>query len=127
MTKGDVIVGNLVRVVVDRWDAPTGTLARVDTVGRTADLWCFTVVWLTRASPVRRTYSLNLFEEDLPCFEVFEGPMPTPVSSYVKPSRAAAARKEHPLQLPLPFVNDSPEERNLTASVQMKRNERAHY
>lgn len=104
--KDELQVGQLLCVRINRWDAPAGTLARVDTVGSTADLWCFTVVWLTRAFPVRRSSrrssSLNLFEEDLASFEVFEGPVPSP-PLYVRPRRASATRRERPLQLALPF------------------------
>ena len=106
MTRDQVQVGQRVQVVASRWDVPIGTLARIDTVGSTADRWCFTVEWLTRASPLRRSYSLNLFEEDLACFQVFEGPVPAP-TSFERPRRAsAAARKDRPPQLLLPFADE---------------------
>ena len=34
MNKSDVQVGACVRVITDRWDAPAGTVARVESVGR---------------------------------------------------------------------------------------------
>ena len=105
MTLEQVQLGRMVRVVATRWDAPLGTLAKIDTIGSTADRWCFTVEWLTRNSPLRRSYSLNLFEEDLPHFEVFAGPVPERPSSK-KPSHLSSTRKERPLQLPLPFTAD---------------------
>ncbi|GKS58527.1 hypothetical protein YTPLAS18_20540 [Nitrospira sp.] len=70
-----------------------------------SDSWCFTLEWLNRDTPKRRPYSLNLFEEDLAHFEVFEGPIPTS-PSFVRQRRVTAARKERPLQIPLPFVRD---------------------
>ena len=51
MTKSDVQVGVCVRVITDRWDAPVGTLARIERIGHAGVLqdWCFTVEWLNRA------------------------------------------------------------------------------
>ena len=72
MTKSEVNIGACVRVIVDRWDAPVGTLARVDSIGHVGvtEDWCFTVDWLNRADQrLRRCkQSLNLFEDDLPAF-----------------------------------------------------------
>ena len=53
MTKSDVQVGACVRVIIDRWDAPAGTLARVESVGHAGVMqdWCFTVEWLNRHRP----------------------------------------------------------------------------
>ncbi|GKS57960.1 hypothetical protein YTPLAS18_14870 [Nitrospira sp.] len=62
-----------VRASADRRDAPVWTLARADTASWTADLWYFTVEWLTRPSSLSRGYSLNVFDVDLSWFELFEG------------------------------------------------------
>ena len=102
MTKAEVVIGQMVRTVVDRWDAPVGTIAKVDTVGGTWDRWCFTVRWSTQRPRHHRPYSPNLFEEDLLHFELFAGPVPSEAFPQ-KPPRVTAARKEHPFQLPLPF------------------------
>ena len=81
MTKGDIRVGVTLRVVQARWDATAGTLAVVDTVRQSSRFveWCFTVRW-HRSPPNKRALhrdtSLNLFESDLPDFEVFTGPLP---------------------------------------------------
>jgi hypothetical protein len=37
MTKEQVVIGQMVRTVVDRWDTSAGTIGRVDTVGCTFD------------------------------------------------------------------------------------------
>ena len=68
MNEDVITVGVLIRVMKDRWDAPTGTIARVETVGQAGvpAAWCFTVEWLTRSAHYgENRYSLNLFEEDL--------------------------------------------------------------
>ena len=81
MNKSDVQVGACVRVITDRWDAPAGTVARVESVGHAGVLqgWCFTVEWLNRSDQYgRRHTSLNLFEEDLQDFEVHTGPIVQP-------------------------------------------------
>ena len=52
MTRGQVHIGLIVRVIRDRWDVPAGTLAEVDSVGHTGQFgeWCFTVRWQLPAS-----------------------------------------------------------------------------
>ncbi len=82
MTKSDIQVGACVRVIIDRWDAPGGTLGRVESIehtGVTQD-WCFTVEWLNRTDQLsrHRHTSLNLFDYDLPDFEVSTGPIAPP-------------------------------------------------
>ena len=103
MTAEEVQVGRLVRVSMDRWDVPAGTLGRVLAIGTTGNQWCFTVEWLARNSPVRRRYSLNLFEADLPDFEAYDGPVSSP-PSFMKSRRSVP--KERPLQLALPFAGE---------------------
>ena len=45
MTREEIAVGLLVRVVHTRWDAPVGTVGRVNRVGSagTPQGWCFAV------------------------------------------------------------------------------------
>ncbi len=82
MTKSDVQVGACVRVIIDRWDAPVGTLARVESIGHVGGTqdWCFTVEWLNRTDQRNRHRhtSLNLFDQDLSDFEVYTGPIVPP-------------------------------------------------
>jgi hypothetical protein len=105
----DVQVGVSVRVIVIRWDAPTGTLARVESVGLSEILhvWYFTVRWLHREGlPARlRGLSRNLFEEDLTDFEVY------PDSIGERPARNRQSRRamisvQPSAQLCLPFTRD---------------------
>lgn len=92
------------RLTVDRWDLPAGTLLRVETVRSTADPWRFTVALLMPGSVLPRPYGLNFFEEDLAQFEPFDGPIPRP-APYERPSRGSARRKERSPQLFLPFAD----------------------
>ena len=107
VTPQDIRVGQLVRVTVDRCDMPVGTLARVTTIGCTAHRWSFTVEWLTRNSPIRRAYSLDLFEEDVHGFEMSDGPGSAPPIIHLR--RTSAPRKPLPLQLLLPYADDHTE------------------
>ena len=98
MNKSDIHVGAYVRVITDRWDAPAGTVARVESVGQAGVLadWCFTVEWLNR--PYHYDYgrhrhtSLNLFEEDLQDFEVHTGPIVQPPGRIAKRHRSGLGR-----------------------------------
>ena len=94
--------------MTDRWDAPAGTVARVESVGHAGVLqgWCFTVEWLNRADHYgrHRHTSLNLFEEDLQDFEVPSRPIvPSPDRI---PSRRAMIPRATAEQLCLPYGHD---------------------
>ena len=73
--KEEMIKGRYLRTLSDAWSVPAGTLARVETVGRTwQGEFVFTVRWLnwrigTKSRPVSDR-SLNLWEQDLAQFEV---------------------------------------------------------
>ena len=94
MNKSDVQVGARVRVITDRWDAPAGTVARVESVRRAGVLpGCFTVKWLNRSDQYgRRHTSLNLFDEDLQDFEVHTGPIVQPPGRISKRHRSGLGR-----------------------------------
>ena len=51
MNKSDVHVGAYVRAITGRWEAPAGTVARVESVSHAGVLqgWCFTVEWFNRS------------------------------------------------------------------------------
>jgi hypothetical protein len=72
--KEEMIKGRYLRTLSDAWSVPAGTLARVETVGRTwQGEFVFTVRWLngrigTQSRPVSDR-SLNLWEQDLARFE----------------------------------------------------------
>ncbi|GKS60224.1 hypothetical protein YTPLAS18_37510 [Nitrospira sp.] len=107
MTPEELRVGQFVQVSADRWGVPVGTLARIRTIGRVANRWCFTVEWLTRTSPIRRLFSLNLFVEDLAGFETYAGPVSSsPLLS--RSRRESVTKQARPPQLLLPFVDDHP-------------------
>jgi hypothetical protein len=103
MTKDEVRVGAKVRVTVALWDAPVGTIGRVEAVGQTLNQWFFRVEWLNIPPRCRRPFSLNLFEEDLPQFELFTGEVPLSPLPFKKRSRFSNAQREKPLQLTLPY------------------------
>jgi len=111
MNKSDIHVGAYLRVITDRWDAPAGTVARVESVGHAGVLqgWCFTVEWLNR--PYHYDYgrhrhtSLNLFEEDLQDFEVHTGPIVQPPDRNPRRRRAMIPRTTAE-QLCLPYGHD---------------------
>ena len=73
--KEKMIKGPFLRTLSDAWSVLAGTLARVETVGRTwQGEFVFTVRWLnwrirTQSRPVSDR-SLNLWEQDLAQFEV---------------------------------------------------------
>lgn len=73
--KEEMIKGRYLRTLSNAWSVPAGTLARVETVGRTwQGEFVFTVRWLnwrikTQSRPVSDR-SLNLWEQDLAQFEV---------------------------------------------------------
>ena len=74
LPKEEMIKGRYLRTLSDAWSVPAGTLARVETVGRTwQGEFVFTVRWLngrigTQSRPVSDR-SLNLWEQDLARFE----------------------------------------------------------
>jgi hypothetical protein len=82
MIKSDIQIGLSVRVVTNRWDAPTGTVARVTSVGQAGvhSAWCCNVEWLNRPAHYEgnRHSGLNLFEEDIQDFEIHTGPIVQP-------------------------------------------------
>ena len=78
MNRKDLKLGVKLRVVTDRWDAPVGTLAEVESVGYVGTptrTWYFRVWWLISEPTRWGKISANLFSEDLHDFEaVLETP-----------------------------------------------------
>ena len=73
MNRRDLKPGVKLRVVTDRWDAPVGTLAEVESagyVGTPRRTWYFRVWWLIPEPTRWGKISANLFFEDLNDFEV---------------------------------------------------------
>jgi hypothetical protein len=79
LTRDQIANGVTLRVIADRWDRPVGTIARVTDMGVISidNRWWFTVEWLTYL-PKRSRYSLRVWEEDLPSFELVIGPVDIP-------------------------------------------------
>jgi len=109
MNKSDVHVGAYVRAITGRWEAPAGTVARVESVSHAGVLqgWCFTVEWLNRPDHYgrHRHTSLNLFDEDLQDFEVHTGPIVPPPDRNSR-RRRAMIRRTTAEQLCLPYGHD---------------------
>jgi hypothetical protein len=78
MKRSSLKRGVKLRVVKDRWDAPLGTLAEVESVGHVGGIpprtWYFRVWWLIAESTRWGKISSNLFAEDLDDFEVYKMP-----------------------------------------------------
>ena len=73
MDRKDLKPGLNLRVIKDRWDAPVGTLAEVESVGYVGTpsrTWYLRVWWLIREPTRWGKISANLFSEDLNDFEV---------------------------------------------------------
>jgi len=77
MQRDEVHKGLLVRLVADYSNVPTGTWTTVDSTGIMRDgVWWFTVKWhpyqpIATKFPRNATeYSLNLWEKNLPLFEI---------------------------------------------------------
>ena len=77
MQRDEVHKGLLVRLLTDYSNVPTGTWATVDSTGiMRDDVWWFTVKWhpytpISTKFPRDVTeYSLNLWEKNLPLFEI---------------------------------------------------------
>lgn len=73
MNRRDLKPGVKLLVITDRWDAPVGTLAEVESLGYVGTLprtWYFRVWWLIREPTRWGKISVNLFLEDLNDFEV---------------------------------------------------------
>lgn len=94
MSHDQMTVGVALRVIAPRWDRRVGTLL----VGGT---WWFAVEWLTYL-PKRGPYSLRLFEEDLPSFELVTGPMVIPMPTTLRQQQHE--RSPLPVQTTLPFT-----------------------
>ena len=85
------------------------TIARVTEIGILSidDRWWFTVEWLTYL-PKRSFYSLRLFEEDLPTFEVVTEPIGIPLPMTTRQERQQ--RRPVPAQASLPFTRGEDDE-----------------
>ena len=109
LSPDQIVVGMLLRVIPKRWDAPAGTVVRVDSVGQAgvSQGWCFTVEWLNRPDQYgrHRHTSLNLFEEDLQDFEVHTGAIVQPPGRIPKRRRAMIPQSTAE-QLCLPYGHD---------------------
>ncbi len=103
MTREEITVGIRLRVIAPRWDEPIGAVGRVSAMGLlfNNDRWWFTVEWLM-CHPKRSPYSLRMWEEDLPTFELVTGPivLPTPMPQ----TKQDHAIKAAPTQTALPFT-----------------------
>ena len=104
MTKEEIQVGMTLRVVAPRCDRSVGTLARVTHTGVISieNKWWFEVEWLNYL-PKRSPYSLRIWENELPAFEVVTGPADIP--EYRRPSKRDLFKfKPSSPQLSFPFV-----------------------
>lgn len=103
MSRDQITVGVALRVIAPRWDRPVGTIARVTETGTllVGGTWWFAVEWLTYL-PKRGPYSLRLFEEDLPSFELVTGPMVIPLPATRRQQQHE--RSPLPVQTTLPFT-----------------------
>ena len=103
MTREQVTVGVRLRVIAPRWDEPIGAVGRVSAMGFlfNDDTWWFTVEWLM-CHPKRSPHSLRMWEEDLPTFELFTGPIVavTPTTQTTQ----GQALSPFPTQTILPFT-----------------------
>ena len=72
-------VGAMLCVIRDRWDVPTGTLAKAESVEATGlhAAWYFTCEWLPGLDmpAPRRTRSLTLFEDDFAVLSLMTVPL----------------------------------------------------
>jgi hypothetical protein len=108
MRREEIQVGLQLRIIRQRWDVPIGTLAKVQHVGQAGvpPLWCFTCEWLFtdgRPSP-RGSWSLNLFEEDLPDFEPYAGQFSVELPQKNRKSQLMPTARYRD-QLCLPFMD----------------------
>ncbi len=74
MTRDEVQIGVILKVIAPRWDRQPGTLARVTETGYhfIDRQWWFTVEWLIYLGK-RSPHSLRMGEEELQTFEVATG------------------------------------------------------
>ena len=101
MTRDDVQIGLLLKVIAPRWDRPPGTLAKVTETGyHFIDRhWWFTVEWLIYLGK-RSTHSLRMGEEDLQTFEVATGDATLPAGR----AKSRLAPPPQLSQISLPFT-----------------------
>ena len=113
MTRDQITVGVMVRVIAARWDRPMGTIARATETGILFidDRWWFTVEWLTYV-PRGSIRSLRLFEEDLPTFELVTGPLVIPLPTTRR--KQQQERRPLPRQVSLPFMRVEDDEQSHT-------------
>lgn len=109
MTRDEIQVGLLLKVIAPRWDQPIETIARVTETGTLFidDTWWFTVEWLTNI-PKRSSRSLRLFEEDLPTFELVTEPIV--IAPPMTSRQARELSKPLPAQAALPLTMDGDDE-----------------
>ena len=103
MTRDEVQIGLVLKVITARWDHPTETLARVTEIGHhyIDRQWWFTVEWLTGIR-TRSQHSLRMGEEDLNTFHLATGDA-TPLAAREDVRLAPPPR---PVQIALPFTAD---------------------
>lgn len=109
MTRDQITVGVMLRVIAARWDRPVGTIGKVTETGTLFidDTWWFAVEWLTYL-PKRPLRSLRLFEEDTVSFELLTGPIVIPLP--MTPRQMRDVRKAVPAQASLFFTRDDDDE-----------------
>ncbi|MGC3975894.1 MAG: hypothetical protein QM771_16155 [Nitrospira sp.] len=98
MIRDEIQIGLMLRVITKRWDKPIGTLAKVDALGWNAFTreWWFTVLWLVPAHGRLTSHSLNLFEADLPTFEIYRDRLPL-AQRPLKPARIKGTNEQQSL------------------------------
>jgi hypothetical protein len=104
VTREQIIKGQTLRVIADRWDRPKDTFARVIETGILRDRgWWFTVEWLTYL-PKKSQYSLRVWEDELPTFELVTGPVDIPWPQTRTRKRDPFKFKPPSPQLSFPFA-----------------------
>ena len=127
MRRDDVYIGAFVRLLSDWLDIPKGTVGTVDAVEAPENgSWFFTIFWEAHRPLPQRTcrsaiapktgfqsgsFGLQLWEEDLPRFEIISQEEKNAALIALLPIHARKSRKPSPFifshadQLPLPFGN----------------------